>query len=65
MGGTKDARSCARTSSNGNCHLSKYGDYVIYGNMILICQGRDSSTSLEQCGALLGALVPELGVIEE
>jgi hypothetical protein len=33
--------------------------------MILICQGRDSSTSLEQCGALLGALVPELGVIEE
>ncbi len=60
--GAKDARACVRISSNASCHLSKYGDYVIYGNMILICQGRDSSTSLEQCGALLGALVPGFGL---
>jgi hypothetical protein len=59
--GAKDARACVRTSSNSSCHLSKYGDYVIYGNMILICQGRDSATSLEQCGALLEQLVPGFG----
>jgi hypothetical protein len=58
--GAKEARSCARKSSNSNCHLSKYGDYVIYGNMILICQGADSGTSLDVCGELLKNLVPEL-----
>ena len=62
--GSKEARSCARTSSNSNCHLSKYGDYVIYGNMILICQSRDSGTSLDECGELLSSLVPETGVSE-
>ena len=58
--GAKEARSCVRISSNASCHLSKYGDYMIYGNMILICQGRDSETSLEQCAGLLEQLVPEL-----
>jgi hypothetical protein len=56
--GAKEARSCVRISSNASCHLSKYGDYVIYGNMILICQGRDSATSLEQCAALLDEVAP-------
>ena len=56
--GAKEARSCVRISSNPSCHLSKYGDYVIYGNMILICQGRDSATSLEQCAALLDEVAP-------
>ncbi|MEE8046602.1 MAG: DUF6810 family protein [Dehalococcoidia bacterium] len=58
--GAKDARACVRISSNASCHLSKYGDYVIYGNMILLCQGRDSATSLEECGGLLSELVPGL-----
>jgi hypothetical protein len=30
--------------------------------MILICQGRDSTTSLEQCAVLLEQIVPELAV---
>ena len=62
--GAKDARACTRSAGgdSSNCRISKYGDYVIYGNMILICQGRDSSTSLEQCAALLEQLVPELAV---
>jgi hypothetical protein len=61
--GTKDARACTRSAGgdSSNCRVSKYGDYVIYGNMILVCQGRDSSTSLEQCDALLSKVVPELG----
>jgi hypothetical protein len=58
--GSREARACVRTSSNASCHLSKYGDYVIYGNMIMLCQGRDSATSLEECAGLLEQLVPGL-----
>ena len=40
--GIKDARACTRVGGSANCQVPKYGDYVIYGNMILLCQGRDS-----------------------
>ncbi len=62
--GAKEARSCNRAAgaNSSNCRISKYGDYIIYGNMILICQGRDSATSLEQCALLLEQIVPELAV---
>jgi hypothetical protein len=62
--GAKDARACTRSAGgdSSNCRISKYGDYIIYGNMILICQGRDSATSLEQCALLLEQIVPELAV---
>ena len=32
-----------------------YGDYAVYGNVILLCEGRDSSSSLARCAALLDA----------
>lgn len=62
--GAKEARSCNRAAgaNSSNCRISKYGDYIIYGNMILICEGRDSATSLEQCAVLLEQIVPELAV---
>lgn len=62
--GAKEARSCNRAAgaNSSNCRISKYGDYIIYGNMILICEGRDSATSLEQCALLLEQIVPELAV---
>ena len=58
--GAKEARSCNRAAgaNSSNCRISKYGDYIIYGNMILICQGPDSATSLEQCALLLEQIVP-------
>lgn len=49
--GAKDARACT-----GSCSVSKYGDYVIYGNLILLCQGRDSTTALAQCALLINTL---------
>ena len=60
--GAKEARACTRSAGgdSSNCRISKYGDYVIYGNLVLICQGRDSATALEQCGLLLARFVPEL-----
>ncbi len=59
--GSKEARACTRSAGgdSSNCRISKYGDYVIYGNMILVCQGRDSSTALEQCAALMSRVVPD------
>ena len=32
-----------------------YGDYAVYGNVILLCEGRDSDQSLGRCAALLHA----------
>ena len=32
------------------------GDYVIVGNLVLLCQGRDSETALQNCEALHAAL---------
>ncbi|NQW21282.1 MAG: hypothetical protein HQ477_11280 [Chloroflexi bacterium] len=58
--GAKEARACTRSAGgdSSNCRISKYGDYVIYGNMVLVCQGRDSQTALEQCAALLKQVDP-------
>jgi len=55
--GVKDARVCVNiggTMSHGDsCLEPKYFDYVIAANMVLLCQGRDSLTSLEACDELL------------
>lgn len=32
-----------------------YGDYAVFGNVILLCEGRDSDQSLGRCAALLHA----------
>ena len=36
----------------------KYGGYVIYENLILLCQGSGLEQSLERCGLLTKALQP-------
>jgi hypothetical protein len=60
--GIKDARACTRLGGSANCQVPKYGDYVIFGNMILLCQGRDSATAMEQCTALIEQLDPTFGI---
>jgi len=35
---------------------AKYGDYVVFGNMVLLCEGTTSDHSLERCAALVAAL---------
>ncbi len=56
--GMKEARQCTRAAGgdSSDCTVSRYGDYVIYGNMVLVCQGRDSETSLDTCNELLDEL---------
>ena len=32
-----------------------YGDYAVIGNIVMLCQGRDSDQALERCASLLWA----------
>ena len=37
-------------------HAPRYGDFAIFGNLIMLCEGSDSGQSLERCAALARAL---------
>ena len=58
--GLSQRRTCAAnvrgSHHSGRCDLAKYGDYVIAGNLVLLCQGRDSDSALDNCAALYSAL---------
>lgn len=58
--GLTQRRACAANTRgshhSGRCNIAKYGDYVIAGNLVLLCQGRDSETALKNCEALYDAL---------
>ncbi|MDP6667839.1 MAG: hypothetical protein QF357_10655 [Dehalococcoidia bacterium] len=38
----------------------KYGDYIIFGNVLMLCEGADSGQGLERCRALVGELTAEV-----
>lgn len=52
--GATDRRKCVG-SINANC-VAKYGDFVVFGNLVLLCEGRDSATALEACASVLKGL---------
>ncbi len=68
--GVKDARSCAGnphgTVSKGgtaniahdiqNCMHVKYADYIIYGNMVMLCAGWESEGSFRNCEIIINKL---------
>ena len=66
--GVKDARTCGGDSGHGKgyslvvasstCNLAKYFDYFIYGNMIILCQGKDVEQSVNNCRLILSKLEP-------
>ncbi|MEE8046154.1 MAG: DUF6810 family protein [Dehalococcoidia bacterium] len=53
--GISDRRQCAGNGGHhsGKCDNPKYFDYVVVGNMIMMCQGKDSATSLQACADLM------------
>ena len=59
--GLVQRRACAGNTRgshhSGRCDLAKYGDYVVAGNVVLLCQGKDSDTALENCDELYAALI--------
>ena len=57
--GASHRRMCSRaaeTPHSGCKYSARYGDYVIAGNMILLCEGGDSETALLTCGNVLKSL---------
>ena len=59
--GGKDRRKCSRAAStphSGCSYSARYLEYVIRGNMILFCEGDESSQAFENCNNLLALLEP-------
>lgn len=56
--GLTERRQCSGNGGHhsGKCDNPKYFDYVIVGNMVLLCQGKDSSTSLQNCADLMSVV---------
>ena len=57
--GISDRRQCAGNGGHhsGKCDNPKYFDYVVIGNMIMMCQGKDSMASIQACTNLMDAVV--------
>ncbi len=57
--GAKDRRRCSRdadTPHSGCAYSPRYWDYVVIGNMIMMCEGLESEQSIENCDNLLEQL---------
>ena len=57
--GAKDRRRCSRdadTPHSGCSYSPRYWDYVVVGNMILMCEGLESEQSIDNCDNLLEKL---------
>ena len=63
--GLKDRRMCGGgekgTKDNwshdiGSCTSPKYGEFVVFGNFIVLCQGYEKEDSLSHCNDLLSKL---------
>ncbi len=59
--GIKDRRTIIGGGVGGGARSGigpKFASYAIFGNIVMLCQGSDSKTSLERCGLMANALVP-------
>ncbi len=56
--GLRERRICAANGGHhiGKCDNAKYSDYVIVGNMIMMCEGKDLSESRGNCDAFTKAM---------
>ncbi len=51
--GLRDRRTIVHTRGSPS---PRYGDFVIYGNIIALCEGRDTAQGAERCAHLLNAI---------
>ena len=56
--GLNERRRCDSSGGHhvGRCGFPKYFDYVVVGNMVLMCQGKNTLESLEACADLLSVV---------
>ena len=60
--GIKEARSCGGSKNmnhSATCMIPKFGDYIIFGNMILLCEGYDPEVSMLNCSNIIEKLLKE------
>jgi len=55
--GLRERRACLGDTRGyshhvGKCTNAKYGDYMIVGNLVMLCQGKDSAAAIANCNAL-------------
>jgi len=58
-GAIPDERACAPGNLGGGRDCTrqpKYGGFVVYGNCIMFCEGKDSDDALQRCQAILELL---------
>ena len=58
--GAKDRRKCvprAGTSESGCDQKARFGDYIIMGNMIILCEGLSTEESMVLCYEFKDALL--------
>jgi hypothetical protein len=55
--GASDRRKCVgrQGTANASC-AARYGDFIVFGNMVLLCEGQDSELALLTCGDVLKSL---------
>ena len=58
--GIKDRRTISTPTDGGSIGAAigsksspKYGDYIIYGNLIILCEGWDTSESIARCSSFI------------
>ncbi|NQW19285.1 MAG: hypothetical protein HQ477_00970 [Chloroflexi bacterium] len=57
--GLRERRACQGVEGGhqvGTCATAKYFDYIVVGNMILMCPGKDSVNSLKACAELMAVV---------
>lgn len=57
--GAKDRRRCSRnekTPHSGCSYSSRYWDFVVLGNMVMMCEGLESEEAIRNCDELIAAI---------
>tara|TARA_B100000029_G_scaffold371813_1_gene365735 strand:+ start:280 stop:834 length:555 start_codon:yes stop_codon:yes gene_type:complete len=49
VGGSTGASGKGGGAPTGSKSTNKYGDYIIYGNLIILCEGRTTEQAMERC----------------
>ena len=49
VGGSTGSSGKGGGAPTGSKSTNKYGDYIIYGNLIILCEGRTTEQSMERC----------------
>lgn len=55
--GARDRRQCNRSVAHSGCnYTARYGEFIILGNMILLCEGKDAEEAFKTCKTLTDLL---------